>query len=165
MINAYKATIGGTNENLTDGKKIYWKNVRKLVQFLADNEAEFFKNEMKFRDKKEKNLMPDITPEDKLKKFESIPMYERSLEKFINPFKKNWQIRYYKTLFNIDIDETRRKNTIIRHYYAILFYIFHILILHLLGIHLRILLVNLFSYVMFYQNKVYNFYRINFIKI
>ena len=34
MINAYKATIGGTNENLTDGKKIYWKNVRKLVYFF-----------------------------------------------------------------------------------------------------------------------------------
>ena len=109
MINAYKATIGGTNENLTDGKKIYWKNVRKLVQFLADNEVDFFKNEMKFRDKKEKNLMPDITPEDKFKKFEAIPMYERSREKFINPFKENWQIRYYKTLFNIDIDETRKK--------------------------------------------------------
>jgi 5'-3' exoribonuclease 2 len=109
MLNAYKATIGGTNENLTDGKKIYWKNVRKLVQFLADNEEEFFKNEMKLRDKRERNLMPDITPEDKFKKFESIPTYERSLEKYINPFKPNWQLRYYKSLLNVDIDETRRK--------------------------------------------------------
>jgi 5'-3' exoribonuclease 2 len=109
MLNAYKATIGGTTENLTDGKKIHWKNVRKLVQFLADNEPDFLKNEMKMRDKKEKNLMPDITPEDKFKKFESLPMYERSLEKYINPFKPNWQLRYYKSLFNMDIDETRRK--------------------------------------------------------
>ena len=37
MLNAYKETIGNTNENLTDGKIIYWKNVRKLVQFLANN--------------------------------------------------------------------------------------------------------------------------------
>jgi 5'-3' exonuclease len=109
MLNAYKATIGNTNENLTDGKKIYWKNVRKLVQFLADNEEDFIKNETKMRDKKERNFMPDITPEDKFKKFEAIPTYERSLEKFINPFKPNWQVRYYKTLFNVDIDETRRK--------------------------------------------------------
>ena len=26
MLQAYKATIGNTNENLTDGKIIYWKN-------------------------------------------------------------------------------------------------------------------------------------------
>jgi 5'-3' exoribonuclease 2 len=109
MLNAYKATIGGTNENLTDGKKIYWKNVRKLVQFLAENEEEFFKNETKLRDKKEKHLMPDITPEDKFNNFQALPNYERLLEKHINPFKPNWQVRYYKTLFNVDIDETRRK--------------------------------------------------------
>jgi 5'-3' exonuclease len=109
MLNAYKATIGGTNDNLTDGKKIYWRNVRKLVQFLADNEEEFFKNEAKLRDRKEKIPMANITPEDKFKQFDSIPLYERSLEKYINPYKNNWQARYYKTLFNVDIDETRRK--------------------------------------------------------
>jgi 5'-3' exonuclease len=109
MLQAYKATIGTTNENLTNGKTIYWKNVRKLVQFLADNEEEYFKIETKLRDKRSKNLMPDITDEDKFKKFDSIPIYERSLEKFINPYTSNWQARYYKTLFNIDIDETRRK--------------------------------------------------------
>jgi len=109
MLNAYKSTIGGTNENLTDGKKIYWKNVRKLVQFLADNEEEFFKMETKLRDRREKNQMPDITDEDKIKKFDSIPIYERSLEKYINPYKKNWQTRYYKSLFNIDIDDKRRQ--------------------------------------------------------
>ena len=40
MLNAYKATIGNTNDNLTDGKVIYWKNVRKLVSFLAEQEEE-----------------------------------------------------------------------------------------------------------------------------
>ena len=109
MLNAYKATIGGTNENLTDGKNIYWKNVRKLVQFLADNEEDFIKTETKNRDRREKNKMPDETSEDKFKKFDSLPTQERSLEKYINPFNTNWQVRYYKTLFNIDIDETRKK--------------------------------------------------------
>jgi len=109
MLNAYKETIGLTNENLTDGKKIYWKNVRKLVQNLAETEEEFIKNETKLRDRKEKNPMGNISPEDKWKQFESIPMFERSLEKYINPFKPNWQTRYYKTLFNLDIDDTRRK--------------------------------------------------------
>ena len=109
MLNAYKATIGGTNENLTNGKKIYWKNVRKLVEFLAANEEDFFKNETKLRDRRAKVHMPDETPDDKFKKFDSIPTYERSLEKYINPFNPNWQVRYYKTLFNLDIDETRKK--------------------------------------------------------
>jgi 5'-3' exonuclease len=109
MLNAYKATIGGTPENLTDGKKIIWKNVRKLVQTLANSEEEFIKTEMKGRDRREKQMLPDSTPEEKYKKFEAIPTYERSLEKYINPFHPDWQTRYYKSLFNVDIDDVRRK--------------------------------------------------------
>jgi 5'-3' exonuclease len=109
MINAYKTTIGGSPENLTDGKQIFWKNVRKLVQYLAENEEEFIKTETKLRDRREKNTLPNNTPEDKLKKFEAIPTYERTLEMYINPFKPNWQVRYYKCLFNLDIDEERKK--------------------------------------------------------
>ena len=109
MLNAYKATIGGTSENLTNGKTIFWKNVRKLVEFLANLEEEFIKTEAKSRDRKEKYTLPDETPEDKFKKFESIPVYERSIEKYINPFNSNWQTRYYKSLFNMDMDDTRRK--------------------------------------------------------
>jgi len=109
MIQAYKATIGGTNENLTDGKKIYWKNLRKMVQFLADNEHNFIKQEHKVRDRKEKHRLPDLTPEDKLNNFINMPTYERSIEKFINPYKDNWQERYYSSLFDLKIDEERRR--------------------------------------------------------
>ena len=109
MLQAYKATIGNTNENLTDGKVINWKNVRKLVQFLADHELEFLKQEHKIRDRKEKHRLPDITPEEKLNNFVNIPTYERSVEKFINPYKDNWQRRYYKSLFDIEINDERCK--------------------------------------------------------
>ena len=109
MMNAYKATIGITDEILTDGKKIYWKNVRKLVQFLANLEEENIKMETKLRDRREKQELPNITPEDKFKKFDSVPQYERALEKFINPFKSNWQNRYYKCLFDMDVDNIRKK--------------------------------------------------------
>lgn len=109
MLQAYKATIGGTSDILTDGKTIYWKNVRKLVQFLADNEEDFLKKEHKFRDRKEKYNLPDLTPEDKLEKFVNIPSYERAIEKFINPYKNNWQKRYYKALFDLDINGDRLK--------------------------------------------------------
>lgn len=110
MINAYKYTIGSTDSNLTDGKNIYWKNVRKLVQFLADNEEENFKTEMKLRNRRDKQpLNENVTPEEAFKNFEAIPTYERSLEKYINPFSENWQNRYYKCLFNLDIDDVRKK--------------------------------------------------------
>ena len=109
MLQAYKATIGSTNENLTDGKIIYWKNVRKLVEFLSKNEVDFLKQEHKIRDRKEKHRLPDITPKDKLENFMNIPTYERSVEKYINPYKDNWQQRYYKSLFEININEERRK--------------------------------------------------------
>jgi len=109
MLQAYKATIGNTNENLTDGKIIYWKNVRKLVEFLARNELDFLKQEHKIRDRKERNKLPDITPQDKMNNFINIPTYERSVEKFINPYKDNWQQRYYKSLFDIQINEERCK--------------------------------------------------------
>jgi 5'-3' exoribonuclease 1 len=110
MLNAYKDSIGGTNENLTDGKKIYWKNVRKLVQKLADLEEEFIQKEAKLRDRKEKQFMPDSTPEEKFKKFDSLPTYERSLEKYVNPFKPNWRNRYYKCLVNNEMNEEMIKN-------------------------------------------------------
>jgi len=110
MINAYKLTIGNTsNNNLTDNLKINWINLKSLIQHLVINEEEFFKLETKLRDKKSKYILPDDTPEEKYKKFELLPMYDRNLEKYINPYKTNWQVRYYKVLFNIDINETNKK--------------------------------------------------------
>jgi 5'-3' exonuclease len=109
MLNAYKETIGNTNENLTDGKKIFWKNVRKVISFLADKEEVMIQNEMKLRTKKEKIFYPVDTPENIQKKFDALPSYERELEKYINPFKTGWQQRYYKTLFKINYNEERIK--------------------------------------------------------
>ncbi len=101
MLNAYKATIG-PNENLTDGKTIIWKNVRKLVQHLSDLEEEHIKNEMKKRDRGEKMFLPSETPEQIYAKFDLIPTYEREVEKYINPFKSGWRKRYYNCLFNTE---------------------------------------------------------------
>ena len=38
-----------------------------------------------------------------------LPMKERSVEKYINPFAKDWEYRYYKALFDIEITDERRK--------------------------------------------------------
>ena len=105
MMNAYKATIGDRNLNLTDGKTIYWENVRKLVQFLASQEEEFIIKEHCSRNKKERYKLPDETPEEKFKKFEATPGFEREMEHFINPVKPSWQSRYYQGLFGFKYDE------------------------------------------------------------
>lgn len=109
MINAYKATIGGTKELLTDGKTIYWKNIRKLVSFLADKEEDYIKAELKLRAKREHTFYPDDVPDQMYRKFEAIPTTERELEKYINPDKDHWQVRYYRSLFQIDADEEKKK--------------------------------------------------------
>jgi len=38
-----------------------------------------------------------------------LPMKERSVEKYINPYSKDWEYRYYKALFDIEITDERRK--------------------------------------------------------
>jgi 5'-3' exonuclease len=38
-----------------------------------------------------------------------LPMKERSIEKYINPFERDWEHRYYKALFDIEITDERRK--------------------------------------------------------
>lgn len=104
MLNAYKATIGESNEILTNGKIIYWNNVRKVVQYLANLEEEFIIKEHRSRNNKEKHFIPNTTPEEKFKKFESTPLHEREIEHFINPVKPYWQSRYYRSLFSIKSD-------------------------------------------------------------
>jgi 5'-3' exonuclease len=108
MLNAYKSTIGESSEVLTNGKTINWKNVRKVVQFLAELEEQHFQKETKYRNRRKIHYSTD-TQEQIFKKFEAIPTFERELENYINPFKENWQYRYYKALFNMDIDEERKK--------------------------------------------------------
>ena len=115
LLYAYNETIGKTKETLTNGKIIYWKNVRKFVEFLANLETEYFQMEMKKRDKREKIRYPSDTPDHKYLKFESIPNYEREIEKYINPFKEGWRYRYYKSLFKVDIDEMRCKEICINY--------------------------------------------------
>jgi 5'-3' exonuclease len=98
LLGAYKETIGKTQLVLTDGNKIYWKNVFCLVKYLSDLEEEYFKEELKLRARRER-YYPEDTPEQSMIKFESIPTIERDAEKFIDPAKQGWQKRYYHALF------------------------------------------------------------------
>lgn len=100
MLEAYKYINKGEKRNLTDGKRIYWKNVRKLIKFLGENEHSNLLNEYKIRAKWEKRSFPSKTEEDKKNRYTCIPIKNRDLEKYIDPYKSFWEKRYYEMLFN-----------------------------------------------------------------
>jgi 5'-3' exoribonuclease 1 len=117
LIDAYKASIGNTNDNLTDGVTIYWNNVRKIIGVLKEKEEMYIQTEMKLRDRRAKYVLPNETPEEQFAKFEALPTHDRDLEKFINPFKPYWQERYYKSLLKINVHENndRKKQVAINY--------------------------------------------------
>ena len=39
----------------------------------------------------------------------TLPMKERSVEKYINPFQHDWEYRYYKSLFDVEITDERQR--------------------------------------------------------
>lgn len=100
LMEAYKMTIGCTEHILTDGKIIYWDQVRNFVKYLADKEEYHLRGEHMKRDRNEKCILPESTPEEKMELFLVKPMYNRQIEKKINPFQRNWKQRYYQQLFS-----------------------------------------------------------------
>jgi 5'-3' exonuclease len=104
-LNAYKSIFSNNNDFLTNGKTIVWKNFRKFLSHLATNELENFKEEMKIRDKWEKKYSGNNQIEDN---FISLPTKNREIEKYINPGEDVWEIRYYKMLFNVEINDERK---------------------------------------------------------
>jgi 5'-3' exonuclease len=116
LLEAYKEVFGREkNEIITNGKTIYWKNLRKLIQYLANKEELYIIKEMILRDSMENRMKTsnnDVSDDAKLKQFEIIPILERYNEKYINPKKIGWQQRYYEVLFNIrDYENKTIKNT------------------------------------------------------
>ena len=100
MLNAYKHISKNEKLNLTNGVKIYWKNVRKLIKFLAENEYSNLMSEYKIREKWEKRSFSSKTEQDKKDRYLCIPIKNRTLEKYIDPYNSMWQKRYYEILFN-----------------------------------------------------------------
>ena len=105
LLTAYINTICTKGLNLTDGKNIFWGNLRKMIKWLADNEETNLKDEYKIRAKWEKRQYSNNTLEEQLKKLDNIPTQRRDTEKFIDPYSKYWQTRYYNKLFDSDVNK------------------------------------------------------------
>ena len=107
ILNSYKNTVGNTNNFLTNGNHINWKQFKKFIGFLASQEHDFIKKEYKIRDRKEKR---NYTNDDLYQKYLRLPIYNRENEIYINPYENFWEKRYYKTLFDIEPTHDNIKN-------------------------------------------------------
>lgn len=118
LLNGYKSIIGNTkntknNIYITDGTKIVWNNLRKLVNFMAMNERSNLKKEHKKREKFQlNNYSLYITPKslnNEMNLFQLTPCHNRDTETKINPFKEKWEDRYYEILFKIEKENNTKE--------------------------------------------------------
>ena len=82
LMSAYENTIVKKKTNLTDGKKIFWSEIRELLEFISKSEEEYIREEYKKRERLEKRKLPTVTLDDKLKKFQSIPTKKKRIRIF-----------------------------------------------------------------------------------
>jgi len=116
LLDVYKTLFSNTEEVLYDNKKIVWKNIRKLIKLISEEENNYLINEHKKRDKNEKRFLPTSTPEEKENKLTNIPSFNRKKEKYINPSEIGWQSRYYQILFDINKNNEERIKLICNNY-------------------------------------------------
>lgn len=109
LINAYKAVFQGTVDTLTHERTIVWKNMRKLLAYLATNELDYLKEEYIQRDKLSKRTQYGSNQSKDQDENLLLPLKERAHELYINPNEAGWETRYYKILFNTTINDDRRK--------------------------------------------------------
>ena len=93
----------GDRETLTKNHVIVWKNVRKFLEVFAANELNYLKEEYNLREKQSKRAQYET--DDTL----LLPLKEREVEIYINPTEAGWETRYYRALFEMQIDDERRK--------------------------------------------------------
>ena len=101
LLNCYNSVFKNTSLSLTYGNKICWNNLRKFIKVLTDYEERNLRNEYIQRDKLEKRqrITNDTSIEDK---YLTLPIHQREVEKYINPFKEKWRERYYTSLFDFE---------------------------------------------------------------
>lgn len=109
LLNAYKNSITNSDCTIISNNIIQWNVFKTFIEFLSSNELEYLIEENKIRSKYESRYLPDKTIEDKLYNFNLLPSKNREIEKHIDFSNKGWEERYYKYLFEININDIRKK--------------------------------------------------------
>ena len=112
LLNIYNKVNNNLNNFITTKKGINWGKVREIIEILSKNEEMLIKEEYKIRKKMELKKNNKQSKEDE---FMNTPIYVRRTENYINPYESGWQYRYYKSLFDIEIDKERKKQICINY--------------------------------------------------
>lgn len=100
------------------GGKINWKNVRQWLGDLAAHEHAYILEEVATRDKQAMHLQQrskrPMRQEQRQEQRptdpdENLPLEDRAMELYINPVAAGWESRYYSVLFDVKIDDQRRR--------------------------------------------------------
>jgi 5'-3' exonuclease len=117
LLNIYNKVNENGKDYLINNNSINWKSLRKIVEILSSIEENLFKEEYKIR-KKWENSIKNKYNNNLLNQEEELnnsPLLNRKKEYFINPYEKEWQYRYYITLFDIENDYERKKDICINY--------------------------------------------------
>lgn len=107
LTNCYKNNL--KNKFLTNNNKIIWKNFKLLFQYLSSKEYELLLETYKHKEKLSKNLIiKEDTLDNKIKKYNDSPVWDRNIEKYINIYEEDWEYRYYYSLFHINNNEQEK---------------------------------------------------------
>ena len=87
---------------------INWRDFRKLIEHISLTEVELCKIEATKRDNLEQRL-GDLKNKQTEESLMNLPILDRAVEKYINIGENGWQKRYYKELFDIEINDSRKQ--------------------------------------------------------
>ena len=102
LLDIYTKKIGNIPNNFLINKEnhhIIWKNVRKIIKEVADNEEKFLLQEYELRRKYDRFKFQQTTEKEKETMFQNVPIIYRNQESYICPEANFWESRYYKSLF------------------------------------------------------------------
>tara|TARA_A200000113_G_scaffold219447_1_gene228209 strand:+ start:180 stop:1787 length:1608 start_codon:yes stop_codon:yes gene_type:complete len=119
---AYRSTVGSERESyLTDNDDILWKNLRKVIGALAEQEDVFFKQEYDIRTKWQKRALQAGNNASNDNGLQLLPVLRREHEigLALNKRDSYKRDRYYKGLFHCDCDENRIKSICIKYLEAL----------------------------------------------
>ena len=108
MLDVYKNTLSYQDETIIDDNKIVWKNLRKIIQKLGEEEENYIVNENKKREKKDNRFIPNRTCEEKMNKLDLIPSLYREDEIYINTPEKGWKFRIIIACLNFQLIKTEK---------------------------------------------------------